>query len=350
MCKRIFFNIKKSTGKKPMWQRVFLSVLIMVFALIGILVWDAGQSIRADRLIITAIRVKKAPTGLNDSIWRKTREVIVPVKGRDILADEEGMVKVRALYTDRDVYFRLNWDDSTRSVTKQSWIFDGKTWRHLKGNEDRIALLFEITRINKFATRGCAVTCHSPADVPKKEWKFATRTAAEKGDLWHWKAARSAPYHYADDAWLTVAGNPTGSYRETGRRKDAGGGGDVKNQTNDASRPLYMQDPTKKPSVPGFLLMEEAVKITNYSIFKAGDIIPYRLPIKPSGSRFDVKAIGRHTDGTWMVMLNRKLNTDHEDDIAFNPMKKYSFALAVFDDSGADHSKATAPMTLEFRR
>jgi hypothetical protein len=49
-----------------------------------------------------------------------------------------------------------------------------------------------------------------------------------------------------------------------------------------------------------------------------------------------------------MVMLYRKLNTGHEDDVAFNPMKNYSFALAVFDDSGSDHSKATEPMSLTF--
>jgi hypothetical protein len=333
-----------------MWKRVLISILLVVFLIIGLLVWDAGRSVRADRLTIAAIRIKKAPTGLDDPIWLKTGEVGVPVKGRDILADEEGIVKIRALYTDRDIYFRLNWDDPTRSVTKQSWIFDGKTWRHLEGNEDRIALVFEITRIKNFATRGCAVTCHSPADVSKDEWKFATRTAAEKSDLWHWKAARSDPHNHADDAWLTVAGNPTGSYRETGRRKDTGAGGDVKNQTADKSKPLYMQDPKKTPSVPGFLLSEEAVQISDYSIFKAGDVIPFRLPRKPSGSRFDVKALSRYTSESWTVMLYRKLDTGHEDDVIFNPLKRYSFAVAVFDDSGGDHSKATLPLTLEFNR
>ena len=111
-----------------------------------------------------------------------------------------------------------------------------------------------------------------------------------------------------------------------------------------------MQDPTIKPAVPGFLLLEESIRITDYSIFKAGNTIPFRLPVKPSGSRFDVKAISRHANGAWMVMLYRKLNTGHEDDVVFNPMKNYSFALAVFDDSGSDHSKATDPMTLKFNR
>ena len=48
---------------------------------------------------------------------------------------------------------------------------------------------------------------------------------------------------------------------------------DVKNQTLDGSRPLYMQDPNKKPSVPGFLILEEAIEINDYSAFKAGEII-----------------------------------------------------------------------------
>jgi len=34
--------------------------------------------------------------------------------------------------------------------------------------------------------------------------------------------------------------------------------------------------------------------------------------------------------------------------VVFLPTRNYSFAIAVFDDSGADHSKATLPLTLEF--
>ena len=310
----------------------------------------SSELVRAHTLVVTASFVKNPPTGLDDPVWSRAQAAQLLVEGREKPGGANGTVTTRALYTDDSLFFLFKWKDPTRSVIKQSWKFDGQRWFHLEGNEDRIALLFEITRISQFATRGCAVTCHSPADLPREQWKFATKTAAEKGDLWHWKAARSAPYNYADDAWLTLAGNPTGSYRETGRRKDVGAGGDVKNQTEDGNRPFYMQDPAKRPSVPGFLLLEDAIKITDYSVFKPGDVIPYRLPIKPSGSRFDVKAISRHANGGWMVMLYRKLNTGHDDDIVFNPMKNYSFALAVFDDSGSDHSKATEPMTLNFSR
>lgn len=111
-----------------------------------------------------------------------------------------------------------------------------------------------------------------------------------------------------------------------------------------------MQDPTRKASAPGFLLFEEAVEITDYSIFKTGDVIPYRLPRLPSGSRMDVEAASRYGDGAWSVMLSRKLNTGYDDDVVFDPRKSYSFAMAVFDDAGDDHSKATQPLVLKFSR
>jgi hypothetical protein len=333
-----------------MLRKILIGIILLLALIAGGALVLTPHQVKAHTLVITANFIKTAPQGLDDPVWRKAAASQLLVEGREKSAGSNGTVTTRALYTDDSLYFLFKWKDPTRSLTKQSWQFDGQNWHHLQGNEDRIALLFEITRINKFATRGCAVTCHSPADVPRDKWKLATKTAVEKGDLWHWKAARSAPYNYADDAWLTVAGNPTGSYRETGRRKDTGAGGDLKNQTEDGSRPLYMQDPTKASTVKGFLLLEEAIKIADYAKFRTGDIIPYRLPIKPSGSRFDVKAISRHADGGWMVMLYRKLDTGHEDDVVFNPLKNYSFALAVFDDSGSDHSKATEPMTLKFQR
>ena len=330
--------------------KFFLAIMLFVVLFVGGFNVVSNRQIQAHTLVVTANYVEIAPKGIDDPIWSKANAVQLLVEGREKSAGGNATVTARAIYSNDSLYFLFKWKDPTRSVIEQSWEFDGEKWNHLKGNEDRIALLFEITRIDKFATRGCAVTCHSPADMPRDKWKFATKTAVEKGDLWHWKAARSAPYNYADDAWLTLAGNPTGSYRETGRRKDTGAGGDVKNRIADGSRPMYMQDPNIKPSVPGFLLMDEAIKITDYSIFKTGDIISYRIPIKPSGSRFDVKAISRYVGGGWMVMLYRKLNTGHEDDVIFNTNKSYSFALAVFDNSGSDHSKATEPMTLRFRR
>jgi len=334
-----------------MRARIFTGLTLALAVALGGFLSGQGHSDSAEQqLSLTAKHIEKAPVGLDDPVWQKVQPVEVPVKGRESFAEEEVMVTTKAVYTDDSIYFLFKWKDPTESVTKEAWKFDGEKWSHLKGDEDRIALLFEITRINNFATKGCAVVCHSPPDVPRKDWRFATQTIAEKGDLWHWKAARSNPYHHADDGWLTVAGNPSGSYRTTGRRNDAGEGGDVRNETEDKSQPLYVQDPSKKPSAPGFLLYEEAIKIRDYAMFKAGDIVTYRMPKEPSGSRFDVKAVDQYGGGGWTVMLYRKLDTGHEDDVMFDPRKSYSFAMALFDDSGEDHSKATKAMILRFGR
>jgi hypothetical protein len=256
----------------------------------------------------------------------------------------------RAVYTDDSLYFLFKWPDATRSVAKRAWKFDGQSWTHLEGDEDRIAVLFEITRINGFATKGCAVVCHSPPDVPSKQWKFATQTASEKGDLWHWKAARSNPAGYTDDNWLTIAGNPSGSYRTTGRRSDDGKGGDVYNQTEDRTGPRYMQNPDTPPSAPGFMIYDDAVPIPDGIQFPTGTVLTYRMPKRAEGSRGDVKASGRYADGGWTVMLNRRLDTGHEDDVAFNPRRDYSFAIAVFDNTGEEHSKGIQALTLKFGR
>ena len=327
-----------------------ISLIVAILSILWLFLLKDELTAKGNLLTINAVYVHETPIGLDDPIWQKVPSIPVPVEGRKSLNRVKGIVSTSVVYTNDSIYLLFNWNDPTRSIIKQSWRFDGSQWSHLEGNEDRLALLFEITRIDKFSSRGCTVACHSPADVPKKGWKFATQSAAEKGDLWHWKAARSDPYGYADDAWLTVAGNPSGSYRETGRRKDRGGGGDLKNQMKDMEKPRYMQNSSKKPKFSGILLMEDAIEIKDYSIFKKGDVIPYRLPLLPSGSRYDVKAKSQYKNGQWTVMLYRKLDTGNEDDVFFNPLKRYSFAMAVFDNSGADHSKATQALVLTFNR
>ena len=48
-------------------------------------------------------------------------------------------------------------------------------------------------------------------------------------------------------------------------------------------------------------------------------------------------------------MLYRKLDTGLDNDVVFNPMKHYSFAVPLFDDSKGNYSKAEA-LSLYFGR
>lgn len=319
--------------------------LVLALVLGGILVVTEGLE-GAAKQTLTAKRAKKAPSGLDDPLWKEAEAVKVPFEGKEKFAGKKMSVTTQALYTDDGIFFLCKWSDPTLSVAKEAWQFDGQKWVHLKGNEDRISLLFEINRITNFATKGCAVVCHVPKGAPTaKEGKFGTGSATEKGDLWHWKAARTDPMGYADDTWLTVI-----SEKEGGRKNDAGEGGDKKNMTEDKSKPMYILAPGKKLAKHNVMLAADAVEIKDYSVFKSGDVVTFAMPKMHSGSRADIKAESRHGDGAWTVMLSRKLDTGHEDDVAFDPRKTYSFAMAVFDDSGDQDSYDSDVLTLKFSR
>jgi hypothetical protein len=317
----------------------------LVIALLGLGLIAGGTAWAAAKEILSVAKVDQAPKSLDDAAWGKAKALEVAFEGKEKFAGKKASVSTKAVHDGDSIYFLFKWKDPSKSIIKGAWKYDGKAWKHLKGNEDRISLLFEIERIDKFATKGCAIVCHVPAGKTAADGKFGTTSAAQKGDLWHWKAARSDPYHHADDTWVTKI-----SEKKGGRKSDAGSGGDKKNLTKDKKMPAMMLAPGKKLTPDGVLLAENAVEIKDYTTFMNGHVITYRMPKKPGGSRGDIKAVSNHDGSGWTVMLSRKLDTGHEDDTAFNLRKKYSFAMALFDDSGDEDSYDSEVMTLKFDR
>ena len=166
----------------------FILFLVLAFGVVFHL--NSYEATAAAKQSLSAAKVKKAPAGLDDPAWQKAKAVDVHFEGKERFAGEKASVATKAVYTDQEIYFLFSWKDATRSVTKGAWTYDGQKWSNQKGNEDRISLLFEINRIKNYATKGCAVVCHVPEGAPNaKDGKFGTSSAAEKGDLWHWKAA-----------------------------------------------------------------------------------------------------------------------------------------------------------------
>jgi hypothetical protein len=325
--------------------RIAIALMLALTLVLGGMLLGSGELEGAAKQVLTVERVKKGPASLDDAAWQQAKAVQVPFEGKEKFEGKKATVTTKAVYAEDSIYFLFKWDDPTLSVTKDAWKYDGQQWTHIKSNEDRISLLFEIDRINKFATKGCTVVCHVPKGAPNaKDGKFGTSSAAEKGDLWHWKGARSDPAGVADDTWITVI-----SEKKGGRKGDAGAGGDKKNTTEDKSKPMYMLAPGKKLGKHGILLAADAVEITDYSVFQAEDMVTYRMPKTPEGSRGDIKAVSSYGDGGWTVMLYRKLDTGNDDDVAFNPRKKYSFAMALFDDSGDEDSYDSEVLTLQFK-
>jgi hypothetical protein len=329
-------------------KKVFL-IFFVAMAVGAFMVYKVSMAQTKSKgdLLLTAKKVKSAPSDANSSQWKKAKESKIILTGAGKIEGNIIAQKVRSVYTKDEVFFLFEWHDYNKSMDKNAWKFTGGKWVKQKANEDRIGMVWEINRIDKFATKGCAVLCHNE---PKntEEWYYAVSSPTEKADLWHWKSVRSNPVGYTEDGYVTA--NPS-KEPEKGRKRDAGSGTKAKsNRTKDKKGPAYMQDPSKESSIPGSLLVSESVKINDGSIFKEGDEIPgYMLHTEWKDSFADIKTKGVWENGKWTVMMQRKLRTEYDDDVQFNTKKTYPFALALFDNSGDHDSYNSEPLKLRFK-
>jgi hypothetical protein len=333
--------------KEEKMKKVFL-IIVLVLAIGTFAVHQASMAkAKPGDLMLTSKKVKSAPSDAGSSEWNQAKEAKMVLTGAGKFEGKNIELKTKSVYTKDEILFRFEWPDKDKSMEKNAWKFSSGKWNKIKANEDRLGLVFEINRIDKFATKGCAVLCHNESKN-EKEWYYAVSSQKEKADMWHWKSVRSNPVGYAEDGY--VAFNAT-KEPEKGRKRDAGSGTKAKNnRTKDKSGPAYMQDPSKSASIPGTLLVAQAIEIKGATGFKDGDQIPgYMLQPGWKDSFADVKAKGAWQNGKWTVMMSRKLNTGYDDDIQFNTRKKYPFSLAVFDNSGEHDSYNAEPLKLQFK-
>ena len=321
-----------------------LLTIVAAVAFYGVSTVDAKA--KGD-LVLISKKVKSAPTDAGSSQWNKAKEAKLVLVGAGKVEGKQIELKAKSVYTKDEIFFSFEWPDKDKSMKKNAWKFTGGKWVKQKANEDRLGVIWEINRIDKFANKGCAVLCHNESKN-NKEWYYSVNSKKEKADLWHWKSVRSNPVGYLEDGY--VIANPS-KEPEKGRKRDAGSGTKAKNnRTKDKSKPAYMQDPAKNPSIAGSLLVAEAVKIEDHSKFKEGDEIPgYMLQPAWKDSFGDVKTTGVWKNGKWTVFMSRKLDTENEDDVQYNTRKKYPFGIAVFDNSGAENSYNSEPLKLQFK-
>ena len=330
-------------------KKVFV-ILVAILAIAAFTVYSGSlAATQADKgdLVVISKKVRSAPTDASSPQWEKAEKARIVVNGAGDVEGNITTLKARSVYTKDEIFFLFQWHDYNKSMNKKRWKYTGGQWTMIKGDEDRLGVVWEINRIDKFATKGCTILCHNEAKNPE-DWYYAVSSPKEKADLWHWKAVRSNPVGYTEDGYVTI--NPS-KKPEEGRKRDADSGAKAKsNRTKDKSKPAYMQNPSKAPSIPGSLLVEEAVGITGKSKFKDGDEIPgYMLNTVWKGSFADVKTKGVWMNGKWTVMISRKLNTGYDDDVQFNTKKTYPFGIAVFDNAHEHNSYNSEPLKLKFK-
>jgi hypothetical protein len=307
----------------------------------------ASKTSKGDLELISK-KVKSAPTNASGSQWDKAKEAKIALTGAGTVEGKNIELKAKSVYTKDEIFFRFEWPDKDKSMNKNSWKMTNGKWVKQKGDEDRLGVVWEINRIDKFATKGCAILCHNESKNDK-DWHFSVSSPREKADLWHWKSVRSNPVGYTEDGF--VKDNPS-KKPEKGRKRDAGNKPykASSNRTKDKKGPAYMQNLSRSASIPGSLLASEAAKIEASSTFAEGDKIPgYRIHKNWKGSFADVKTQGVWKDGKWTVMVYRKLQTGNDDDVQYNTRKKYPFAIAVFDNAHEHNSYNSEPLKLQFK-
>lgn len=287
------------------------------------------------------LAVKKSPATLaaDDAAWKDAKATTVKTAVIKGSATTEGKdVKVQALYSDTDVWFRLEWADSTKSLFN-NWTYDGTKWTNDSGQQDRVGFMWQLNPITDFATKGCFAVCHNPTTDQPNQWYMITPAKGQTADLWQWTAKSSNGMNQAGDYTLIDTLNPPTSLGATFVADPYTGGGSLNNRNADSTAPIFMQSTTIKPTMGSdYLVLQESVLLDPKAL-KAGDKVPNVVLAPYQGSRGDVDAKGTWANNTWTLVLHRKLDTGNPDDIKFTVGGSFPFGLGMWNQIGnIDHT------------
>jgi len=259
------------------------------------------------------------------------------------------LVILQALHDGENLYVRCEWDDPAEDRRYWPWKKTEDGWEHLMVSkndaivhyEDKFSLLFPIEQDWRFDTFGCALQCHVDADYG---WGY--KGHPHKIDVWHWKASRTDPVGQCDDKYwkeLNFDNKDIGRY---GDPKE--GGGYTKNLLDGKNHPAYLPNDSvvieKGTMLADKKTAEELLKYTpeKAAEFKVDEQIPGVLSSAFAGDRADVPCASRHSmiegKGRWVLYLRRKLDTDSDFDVKFEPGKSYAFGCASFDHAAKRHA------------
>jgi hypothetical protein len=310
---------------------------------------NAGDTVVCQRLTGSRVPEVDGIDGGNTEWGDKFTDVIL---GKMVLRDNKiEAARVRAAYDQNYIYFQVKWTevaDSALGLTAaenlhpSEWVFDSlpttyeankrtEFWSRVAiGDEDRVMLMFEITRLNWFEHDGCLVTCHAGTifnQPPYGSNYHSTKSGQARMDIWSWSSITSNPTGYANDKYMDGTGQIEDPY-EPSLYTDAIKG-DIGRATSMANlhyiftsggisayRPKY-QTTTDPDSIATYPLWDW--QITNYDStrWRPGFAVPTFISTIPTLSRADIMSRGKFDNGTWTVEFKRLRSTGNGDDTKF---------------------------------
>jgi hypothetical protein len=205
-------------------------------------------------------------------------------------------VMAAALWSPDRVWFLVRWPDKSRDDVHRPWVWSKEEKAYVAGREVEDALSIAISREGRMGE--CMLS-----------------GAEASSDLWTWRAARTDPSGFAEDATLTL------SFQRIARANSY--------QTRNG-RTVWVKEEPDAGSLPYQAQVAGAY---------AGERIARYVPRTPSGSMADVAAKGTWRDGFWTVEFSRRLATGDPADAVLAPGRDAYLSFAVFNSrEGIDHS------------
>jgi hypothetical protein len=339
-----------------MWIWLMAAAVILAGVVVGILATplDAQQ-----KNVLVSKKVAAAPAldGTLDDAWKSAPVTTVKVIGGKNLPGGSTEVAMRSVYAGDTVYFMYQYRDPTESYQRSPWVkqADG-SWKKLsdpddKGGdnnkyyEDKFAVIWNIST-PAFEQRGCMAACHTGEGKPFGN-KY-TATPGERLDMWHAKSVRGgANIGLADDQYVDDTRYDKDKSPNAGRKGDPGTDGYKNNETPDKKGPAFALK-GNKPAPPYWILDAEKEPFDD-SKYKPGDEVPSILVMPYTGDRGQLPTKMVWKDGTWTIVISRKLVTGSEFDVQFDDLKKsYAFGVAVFDNAQVRHAFSPGVLRLSF--
>ena len=221
-----------------------------------------------------------------DAVWQRTPAVTT----RDFSSQRP--VTLKSIHTNTHIFFLANIPDQAPSEMHRSWGWDAreKVYKPIQDREDVFVLKWSLVG---------------------NDVSLAFRDAQpHRADVWYWKAKRTNPSGYADDKWQSVSRRP---HKKARHLAIPGHETLYLRRVGDAGRSAYGER-----------------LLSSYE----GDIVSRYESRVPEGSRADIRARGRWHDGYWSIEFARRLDTGHDDDIAFVPNQVYLFAISCYEMAG----------------
>lgn len=227
-----------------------------------------------------------------DAAWLAPPPLSFEVAG----ASGKMTIAAEALWSPDRLWLLVRWPDKTRDDVHRPWVWSKTEKAYVAGREVEDALSLSFAREGRMG-----------------ECMLAGNEAAS--DLWTWRAARTDPSGFAEDATMTL------SFQRIARANSY--------QTRNG-RSVWVKEDPDAGSRP-----YQAQIVGAY----AGERIPRYIARIPSGSMADVAAKGSWRDGFWTVEFSRRLSSGDPGDVLFAPGREIFFSLAVFNSrEGIDHS------------